>query len=67
MTNNDDWARFCAMMEKAGWVLTFGNMGVVFFPLEMEELYEPGFGLFQERKIGDWRTWLEAGQTPPPF
>jgi len=42
-------------------------MGVVFFHLEMEELYEPGFGLFQERKIGDWRTWLEAGQTPSPF
>jgi hypothetical protein len=56
MTSNDDWARFDELMRAAGWE-----------PIEVE-------GCYRHRETGvehdarhDWRTWLEAGQTPPPF
>ena len=80
MTNNDDWTRFCEMMEKAGWR---------YMPEESSKRAEGrGLHLFEHKNgagyrtdgywyypgkdepssnVGDWRIWLEAGQVPPPF
>ena len=72
MTTNDDWSRFVAMMEKAGWKW---NPRASWFNwhLEPEKVYCAVTGnTFVIRggkvsNIGDWRQWLEAGQSPPPF
>lgn len=70
MTTNDDWRRFVAMMEAAGWchlmpvnVFTFSDP--VAFPMYSPEGTYSING--KVSNIGYWRQWLEAGQSPPPF
>ena len=73
MTNNDDWARFCLRMWEQDWVHDpdddeVPDTGRWFNGLAV---YWPNgdfrLGAGPISNVGDWRTWLEAGQTPSPF
>lgn len=73
MTNNDDWDRFVAMMEKAGWTLQLrgGPYNEMFFYFKGTR-YFPSFGTYENgigkvSNIGDWRQWYDRRETPPPF
>ena len=73
MTINDDWDRFVAMMkDDPQWVCVHD--------LRAQQTYEAGHLRWRvsdgylldtdtgrESNIGDWRQWLEAGQSPPPW
>lgn len=62
---SNDWQRFVALMAAAGWrqsrvTTDEGGVSVTrsIFRHDNGREYKP-----QE----DWREWLAAGQTPPPF
>ena len=80
MTNTDDWARFCAMMEKASWhrnaeESSFRKEGRgvhLFEHINGAGYRNDGYWFYPGKdepsgNIGEWRTWLDAGQTPPPW
>ena len=76
MTDIDDWTRFCLMMAAAGWewrtVPEDDPTGPVGFWTHRNGcIYTPAGtiapGGRREGQAGNWRTWLEAGQSPPPY
>jgi len=68
MTNNEDWTTFCEMMAAAGWEY---DKAIKSFVHKMTNALYDDKGEYWRNghwiKIRDWRTWLEAGQTPPPW
>ena len=67
-----DYDKFHKMMIDAGWVDTVqtGINGDVFH-FGDDTSYYPLSGVIyinnRDSDIGDWKQWVEAGQTPPPF
>ena len=64
-----DFGRFVAMMEEAGWVY-HPNTPNVFRHTRTSAEYNAATGKWRLSAgspswIGDWRQWIEEGRTPP--
>lgn len=80
MSEQDDWARFCEMMEREGWYITPsaiipGNAHLDNWWLHSSSAltwYEGDSGKLviddgAVQHVGTWREWLASGTSPVPF